>query len=376
MGKIKILFLYERIGTGHQKVAEAVSKKLSEKKFNCETLCTDVVGKFYPRTTSFLKEIYLNIVDYFPSVWTELHQGSFFAGGKKKIVKLAGLLVKNKFRELVSSFNPDLILCTHAFDCNVASRLKFEGFDFKLVALASDFFVHEYWIYPGVDVYFVPNKESYNYLIKKKLDNKKIIVSGIPTDEKFLKKQNKQKSLIELGFEKDKKLILLAGGGFGKGNIIESLQILDGLKENFQIAVICGLNKKLYDYLKRKKFRKKVKIYGFVNNIDKFMDASYLLIGKAGGSMMAESIAKRLPCIIYGNLPVIEQKNLNFLLKNKACFSAKDEDELKKIVSELITNSEKLEKVKKNIESISMDDSLEKICKKIFDLANYKQTQV
>ena len=103
-------------------------------------------------------------------------------------------------------------------------------------------------------------------------------------------------------------------GSMGYGNIVNGIMALDRLDLNFQIATICGNNKKLKAQIDELKTRKEIFNYGYVNNVDVFMDAADCIVTKPGGLTTSEALAKGLPMLMNNPVPGQEDRNVEFLL--------------------------------------------------------------
>ena len=140
----KVLFLYENIGYGHRRGSEAIAKSLNKYNPEIDTLCTDVVGKGFPKTTMLLMNVYLWMLSYTPWLWHFIHQGKSVRGGNKFFINLAHKLSLGKLNIIIKSFSPDLIVCTHAFDLGLVSYAKRTGLEIPLIGVANDFYMHDY----------------------------------------------------------------------------------------------------------------------------------------------------------------------------------------------------------------------------------------
>ncbi|MBT4135891.1 hypothetical protein HOD75_00835 [archaeon] len=357
--KKKILILYEEIGLGHKNVAEIISKEL-KKNSNLIIKSTSIIEKEYFFIKNIVEKIYLILYNNFPFLWTYLHQGKSNSGLNKWVINIVRKLVKSKFEEVIDEFKPDLIISSYAFSAGIVSLIKKEGLKTKSFGVVTDFYMHDYWIYNNIDKYLVVSKDSVNERYRKKLGDK-VIVTGIPVDDKFLKKSNKNKILKKLKLDKKKPIVLIVGGSGGLGNINKIVNSLESIDKDFQMIVVTGKNKKLHNQLSSQDFSKNVKIFGFVDNLDELMSISEILVGKPGGSVSAEAIAKRIPIIYWGILSGQEKANALFLNNNKIGYYTKSREKFEELISDIIDNPLKIKNYKKNIEKVSMDNALKKI---------------
>jgi len=356
----KVLILHENIGFGHTKIAEVICRDIKERFPDFNVLCTDVIGKDYPFIRFLIVKIYFFMINYVPFIWELLHEKNNSSYINRFFINIFISFMKRSYRDILIDYKPDVIISTYAFSAGVASKLKDEGFKYKLIGLITDFSVHDYWIYDNIDYYCVPNKIAYKQLSKSVRKNK-IIITGIPVKKDFFNKKDKNQLKNKLGFKINTPLIVIMGGGGGIGKIEEINSIIDKININCQRAIITGTNIKLFNKLIKTKNNNFTKIYKFVDNIDEFMDACDLIIGKAGGSFLSECIAKKISPIIYGSLPAQERNNAEFIFKNKIGYYPKNNEELKELIIKLLKNKNYLNKYYKNIEKFSMDKASSKV---------------
>ncbi len=227
-------------------------------------------------------------------------------------------------------------------------------------------FLHEQNKLPGktniflskkVDAVFVSFKDS-----EKKLKNKNVIYSGNPVSQRAIecKKYNK----TDLGFNKDKKLIIIVMGSLGSTSVNEKL--LDFLRtyerEDSEILFISG--KTNYAELNNNLIvPKSTKIVPFFDNLPTLMKSADLIISRAGASTIAEILATKIPSILIPSPYVANNHQYyNALdLVNKGVSSLIEEKDLDKntLVEEIdkMFDKEKLKDVKNKLEEIKTIDS-------------------
>ncbi|NCN99411.1 hypothetical protein COU62_03250 [Candidatus Pacearchaeota archaeon CG10_big_fil_rev_8_21_14_0_10_35_219] len=370
MKKKRILFLYELVGFGHKQIANATAKRLKEKHPEFIIKSEDLGGKYYPFVIGSMRIGYSLFVQNASGLYNYLyHKGT--NRKSRFFLNLPTSIVKEKFKEFIQDFNPDLIVSAYALDTSAVSLLNDKELKTKLIAIATDFFVHSYYISKNVDKYCVASKFSKRVMVDSGADPKKIEITGLPVTKKFLIKGNKQKAKRKFGFSQDKTLILIVGGGLGLGRIEKALETLDSIDEEVQIAFVAGKNENLYKKLTRKKFRKNVKIYGFIKDLDSLMDAADIYVGRAGGNGISEVFAKRIPMIYFGGLPSQERANAEYLESIKVGFIAKTPKKLKEVASRMINKKELLINMKKNIQKNNMDKASDNIIKVIEKELNF-----
>ena len=224
---------------------------------------------------------------------------------------------------------------------------------------------HEY-----TDYFFVAHDKMKEYLTSKNIPENKVFATGIPISSRFLKKYNKKEILDKLGLVENKKNILFfAGGEFGLGKT-KTVQIFEDLVKNFsdiQVIAIAGKNEKMKLNFENIVYQNNkenfVKVLDYTNQVPELMSISDLVVSKPGGLTTSESLASGLPMIIINPIPGQEEENAEFLEEKGIGIWIKKHDSAYKIFNSLLSNSEKLEEMKKNVEKLAKKHSTEDICK-------------
>ena len=173
----------------------------------------------------------------------------------------------------------DGVITTHFLSAEVCAYLKREGkIKSKIICVVTDFDVHHIWVNAGIDVYTAACEYTKNKLIALGVPSEKIFTTGIPTDAKFAQKPDPLALKKKLEIQDGILTILIATGSFGMGPIEELIKLL----ERYQLLIVCGQNRDLYEHLKPKA-NKNVHIFGLVDNMDELMAVSNVMVTKPGG---------------------------------------------------------------------------------------------
>jgi 1,2-diacylglycerol 3-beta-galactosyltransferase len=121
----------------------------------------------------------------------------------------------------------------------------------------------------------------------------------------------------QLGLQ-DKFTILLMGGGQGLGRVYETAEAIGRSGLDVQLIVVAGRNKKLKEQLDAARWPIDLQAYGFIQDIPALMDASDVLITKAGPTTICEAFTRSLPIIISGYIPSQENENADYVTDNQA----------------------------------------------------------
>ncbi|MCM8799974.1 MAG: glycosyltransferase, partial [Candidatus Omnitrophica bacterium] len=131
-----------------------------------------------------------------------------------------------------------------------------------------------------------------------------------------------------------------------------------------------GTNRKLYNFLNREKFKKKIITFGFIDNIEELMSIADLIITKPGGITTAEALSKGLPMVIIEPLPGQERSNTDYLVDKKVAIIAKKSSSIDKIVKEILLDKERLVSMSESAKILSKPYSAIEIAKLAISLCD------
>ena len=191
---------------------------------------------------------------------------------------------------------------------------------------------------------------------------------GIPIDPKFREPLIADKIRQGMGIDKNIPAVLIMGGTQGLGPIKDMVKLLDRSGIEMQMIIASGTNKKLYNWLKSRRFKKKVLSFSLAPNVDELMSISSLVITKPGGITTAEALAKALPMLIVNPLPGQEAINTKFLLKEGAAVKAQSPQDAVILLKELLYNRNKLKIMSAKARALSRPDSSSNIARVILEL--------
>jgi processive 1,2-diacylglycerol beta-glucosyltransferase len=318
-------------GAGHIRAAEALHRTAPFTGHSIRTEHYDVLdftSKFFKRLYS---ESYLQMVNRAPELWGYLYQQSEKKPYEKQgFIKSFDRINYTRYLRILRDLNPDAIICTHFLPyISISASLHMNGISAPVFAVPTDFDIHQLWVDSVVERYFVFHEESAWQLHSKQVPKEKIFVSGIPVMPEFQLKVKSRNARKELGIDANRFTVMVLAGGFGIGRIkdiveetIKTLSSFQGTK--FNLLVVCGKNDKARVEIQTLHFPENINpnIFGFITNIDKLMDASDVLISKAGGLTSSEALAKSLPMLIVDPIPGQESRNTDMIIEHGAGWKA------------------------------------------------------
>lgn len=368
----KILIFYISKYSGHFHAASAIEKGLVEiyGASNLKIEKMNALGYTNPILEKIINKAYMEIIKKKPDFWGQIYDNPEVM---RKTEKARSALYKFntiKIKRLIENFSPDAIFCTQAFPCGMVAEYKRAyGAHMPLIGVLTDYAPHSYWLFDEVDYYVTPSEDIAYVLQQKGVSPQKIKPYGIPVDPKFRNKSDTSCIKKELELKDGSIKILIMGGTQGLGNIemIAASLLSDDNSGNYQVLVVTGANKKLYANLK-KRFKNnddKLRVLSYMQNIDELMDASDIILTKAGGMTVAESLAKYLPMLIVDPIPGHERMNTDFLVQKGAAIEIKSYSQIPAKINELFKTGA-IDNMRENSKKLAKPDSALDIAKLLF----------
>jgi UDP-N-acetylglucosamine:LPS N-acetylglucosamine transferase len=372
----KYLFLYLKTGGGHLAPAKAVAEKIRSKhKADVEIVLEDGLS----RSRSFLRKI---LVDgYRTSVNQALWAFEFlYALHKVPVVSritssVICFFIKPGIEKLILETKPAKIVIFHFFLIKaVNSTLQKHNLDIPVVTVVTDpFTAHPIWFQQKGQKYIVFSEMLKEKCIKRGIDKENLKVFPFVLSQKFSRKVSKSKALRireELGFKADTKIILIMGGGDGipKGRTI--LKHIISSNINAEIAVVCGNNIKMYDYvIELQEIYKfdNVKVYGFVEFIHSLINISEVVITKCGASSFMEILLSGKVPLINNYIWEQEKGNMEFVCNNGMGIYERKPEKLSGIVNRLLNDGKYYESLTGMIRKNKMKNGVEQVTEYILN---------
>ncbi len=107
---------------------------------------------------------------------------------------------------------------------------------------------------------------------------------------------------------------------------------------------------------------KRVKVLKFTNQVPELMSISDLVVTKPGGMTTTESLASNLPMLIINPIPGQEEENAEFLESKGVGIWLKKNDDISSIINGLLSDANKLSKMKQNTKLLGNINSTKDIC--------------
>jgi processive 1,2-diacylglycerol beta-glucosyltransferase len=321
----RVLLLSASSGAGHVRAAQALEKAFAARG-DCAVEHVDALDYTSKLFQKIYDDAYIAIVRRAPDVLGWIYDRMDQAWKHQRRRLALDRLNSGPMIRLVRRVQPDLCIATHFLPAEIIAWLKAKGkITAKHAIVITDFDVHAMWLCRTVDRYFVAIPESAEYLEKIGVPENSIRVTGIPVDPVFAESVEPRVARERLSIDPHRKTILVSAGGYALGPVERLVGDLLALERPWQIVAVAGKSEKTkqrLDALARDAAKRPdagrhpmLHAVGFTKEMQLWMAAADLLVGKAGGLTVSEALARQLPMAIIEPIPGQEERNSDHLLE-------------------------------------------------------------
>ncbi|MBX4201063.1 hypothetical protein KW786_02955 [Candidatus Parcubacteria bacterium] len=257
------------------------------------------------------------------------------------VSSLKGLHNK-KVEQYILEKKPDAVLFT-----NFIIVPMFLGFFEKQLpgtpigVVITDYNIHPYCNFPSVKYYFVPMAEVAGDLEKFGIKKEKIIITGIPVNPRFYRKENIDDLKAKYGVDNGLPTVLVMTSFRMSGEgLVALMRKLVEFEPKMNVIAVTSGNEDFYQTIKTH-FDGKIILVKWTDTIDEYMKIADVIISKAGGLTISECLTLRKPLIMINPTPGHEELNVEFMEKNNFGRRAMNVDQIAAVLPDMILFSRK-----------------------------------
>ncbi|MBP7832904.1 MAG: glycosyltransferase, partial [Candidatus Levybacteria bacterium] len=230
---------------------------------------------------------------------------------------------------------------------------------------------HPLWAWQNMDGYFVGSKLVEEFLIQHGVNKDRIHISGIPLRKQFQTKIKKDEVRQKLEIPLDHKVVLIAAGTYKSVPVEKIIESLSSQIYAFAIILAGKKEENVVEYAGiLKEYGVIGKVISYTDNMQDYMIASDLYVSKAGGLTVAECLALGLPALYLNNFPGHEVGNAEYAQSLGAAINLSQISDLKPTLIELLSDSQKLDRMSKNASKAAVADASSDIVSMVLKTQN------
>jgi processive 1,2-diacylglycerol beta-glucosyltransferase len=277
-----------------------------------------------------------------------LYGGMGVSSGASEFLYRSHRAIACRFRELLVTYQPDYILCTH-FSPGYFSALYKDEYGYRIGVVVTDYFVHPHWVNNEIDHYFIPHEFLTEQIVGYGAKAEQVHPFGLPVALELEGAIDQAAARKRFGLSKNRVSATVMGSRVFGGEWFELVREL--VDFDYDFLVLCGDNKSVQEKIKKLKGRSRLTTYGMVPRIYELIATTDILITKAGGITTTEA-TKVGPCLLFANSIVgLEDKNEDFFIEHGAALRLTTEN-AKSVMADLLSHPEKIAKMRKKLKSM------------------------
>jgi processive 1,2-diacylglycerol beta-glucosyltransferase len=363
-----ILVLTAGFGDGHNTAARSVAQALAAEPVRA-SLPVEVLDHFVdsvPRVTRLLQAAYQVAIVQYPQAWRwayrKLANPGFTHGSNPLTTRL-----RNTLRMRLENDRPSLLVSTYPFYATLLAPLREEGIVPPLFTVITDSVsIHPSWTDDPSEHYAVADEESREVLVRRGIDPATVTVTGFPVSPRF--------AVLEPEQEREGKRILYLPSTPVR-HVAATLEALEPLiRAGARLTLPAGKHlPRLFHTINRftdRLPRGSVEVIGWTDRMPDLLRAHDLVICKAGGAIMHEVLAARVPAVIDYVVPGQEEGNAEMLLSHQCALLSRDPAETGRHAAAMLADDAALAKTMRArmVPPLSVPDAAHRAARAILTL--------
>ncbi len=310
--KKRILILTAGFGEGHNSAARGVRDGLARvAPDQTEVELRDLFAETYPLINGLVRRSYLWVVDFAPRIWGSVYRWIDRKKDYDKNFRRFSRL-KEDFAALLDRFQPDVVASSFpAYPYLLQQILGPDRLCKSVVVVTDSITVNKIWYRCDADYFLVPNEQSAVVLRAGEVLPQKIKIFGFPVSPQFA--NSTQDREPPSANSKRRVLYMIHAATHGASELVQRLADL-----GVDLTVTIGRSDRLRPDIETAAADRNIKVLGWTNQLPRMLQASHLLIGKAGGATVQETIAAGCPMIINHIVAGQEEGNAQLIVETNS----------------------------------------------------------
>jgi 1,2-diacylglycerol 3-beta-galactosyltransferase len=318
----RILILTADAGYGHRSAANAIAAALQETHGGeCTHEIINVLD--HEHTPAFLRDTQTDY-DRVARERPEFHKFGYEAtdNATPKVILDRGLQVMlySAMRRVLHDTQPDIIVSTYPlYQAALGAVFSITGKFIPLITVITDLItVHQIWFSEYSDLTVVPTSTVRDLALEAGLPAERVEVIGIPVQPRLSRQMPDKAALrAELDWEPDLTTVLIVSSKRSTRSA-DVIHVLNHSGLPIQLVLVAGGDDESYAQLQQTEWHRPAHIYNFVKNMPDMMCASDVIVCKAGGLTVTESLACGLPLLLTDVIPGQETGNAQYVIEGGA----------------------------------------------------------
>lgn len=355
----KILLLTAAYGEGHNAAARGLQAAFTELGADAEIVDLFALtgGAFYERS----RRGYVDLINTAPKVWAAIYRLLDRFPIVPATLPLLGSMFR-RLREMLDEKQPCAVVSVYPVYGYLLEHLYPQGRPFQFHTVITDSItINSVWHRCASDTFIVPNEDSALVMSEAGVASEKVRTLGFPVAPQFVHDRIERPAPVI-----PRVLFMVNAGRDRAPAIVRRLLAI----EPIHLTVTVGRDEELRAQIEQiaAELGKTVEIHGWTNRMPELLMSHHLLIGKAGGATVQETIAARTPMLLTQIVPGQEEGNARLLMQNRCGALCGSAESLGATVERLFANNaSRWHEWEQNIARLSRPDAALQIARFVLE---------
>jgi processive 1,2-diacylglycerol beta-glucosyltransferase len=355
----KILLLTAAYGEGHNAAARGLQAAFTELGADAEIVDLFALtgGQFYERS----RRGYIDLINSAPKVWAAIYRLLDRFPIVPATLPFLGAVYR-LLREILEEKQPVAVLSVYPVYGYLLEQLYPQNRPFSFYTVITDSItINSVWYRCASDSFIVPNEDSALIMHEAGVPEAKVRTLGFPVAPQFAHERFQRVAPAP-----PRVLYMINAGRDRAAGIVRRLLSIEPL----HLTVTVGRDEALGAELEgiAAELGRPLEVHGWTQRMPELLMTHHLLIGKAGGATVQESIAARTPMLLTQIVPGQEEGNAKLLLQNRCGALCETADALGAMVERIFANdAARWREWEQNITRLSRPDAALQIARFVLE---------
>ena len=313
---MKVIILSCKTGEGHNTAGNAIIEGMRARGVEADMVnALELMGV---KRSKLICGTYIKMVRKLPALFGFIYNLALLTSTHrfKSVLYYVNKPSQDKLYDYIVQNDYDTVVLPHLFPAETITSIRKNKAitNFKCYAIATDYTCIPFLAETDLDGYFIAHEDLRAELVEKGIPSDRIIVTGIPVDEKFAHHMEKAAARNYLAIPQNQDVFLIMSGGIGVGNAGAICdEILRRHSGAFTVYILVGRNSDLKQTLEEKYAgNEHVRIVTFTKKVNVYMNAADVMISKPGGLTSTEAAVAQVPLVQLLVYTACEAPNIAF----------------------------------------------------------------
>ncbi len=332
----QVLILTAGFGEGHNTAARSIHTAFERTTDDLHSEIHDLVLESYGSLAEFARKAYLGAINHAPKIWQKVYDlvdRTDMSSGKLGVLSR----MADRLDQLLNETNPVAVVSTYPVYAYLLERIwrKHPARRIPLYTIVTDSIsINRVWTKCATDWFLVANDETADVIKDLGIDRSSIKVTGFPVSPlfaDFLEQSGKPAAQ-----EPWKILYMVNSGKKHAPGLVENLL----QRKNIELTVTAGKDQQLKVEMEKiaANHGSSATILGWSTEMPRLMCSHHILIGKAGGATVQETLAACCPMVITQVVPGQEEGNAQLVESGGCGVIAGHEDKVPAAIDAALAN--------------------------------------